>query len=83
MNVLTIEEAAGQLRVSERTIYDMVRAGKIEAFKVGRVWRIPEEALWDALRYRKEGVKPRRTPKGKSDVARLREEVDARVKAQR
>jgi len=37
--ILTIEEVAQYLRVSERTVYDWAHKGEIPAGKIGTVWR--------------------------------------------
>jgi excisionase family DNA binding protein len=37
--VLTLEEAAQFLRVSEATVYQLARSGELPARKVGREWR--------------------------------------------
>jgi excisionase family DNA binding protein len=46
----TIEEIAAQLRVSKMTVYRLVETGEIDHIRVGRVYRIPEEALREYLR---------------------------------
>jgi PTS system nitrogen regulatory IIA component len=38
-DILTIEEVAAYLRVSERTVYDWAQKGEIPAGKFGTVWR--------------------------------------------
>jgi PTS system nitrogen regulatory IIA component len=38
-DILTIEEVARYLRVSERTVYDWAQKGEIPAGKIGTVWR--------------------------------------------
>ena len=38
-SILTIEEVARYLRVSERTVYDWAQKGEIPAGKIGTVWR--------------------------------------------
>ena len=38
-DILTIEEVANYLRVSERTVYDWAQKGEIPAGKIGTVWR--------------------------------------------
>lgn len=43
--ILNVEEAASLLRVSEQTVYNQIRAGKIPATKVGREWRISRSAV--------------------------------------
>ena len=47
---LKVVEVARQLRVDPRTIYRVIAAGALRAVKVGRVWRIPADALDDYLR---------------------------------
>lgn len=37
---LTLPEVAALLRIGERTAYDLARAGRIPAAKVGGQWRI-------------------------------------------
>ncbi|MDR1908560.1 MAG: PTS sugar transporter subunit IIA [Spirochaetaceae bacterium] len=38
-DILTIEEVAKYLRVSERTVYDWAQKGELPAGKIGTVWR--------------------------------------------
>ncbi len=38
-DILTIEEVANYLRVSDRTVYDWAQKGEIPAGKIGTVWR--------------------------------------------
>lgn len=35
----SLEEVARYLEVSNQTVYNMIRAGRIKAYKVGREWR--------------------------------------------
>jgi excisionase family DNA binding protein len=42
---LTIAEAARILRVSKQTVYRLVRAGDLEAARVGRSFRIPAHVV--------------------------------------
>ena len=48
--ILTVPQAAAQLQVSERTIYEWLRDGKIPGRKIGKVWRMSAEVLNDFLR---------------------------------
>jgi PTS system nitrogen regulatory IIA component len=47
-DILTIEEVAKYLRVSERTVYDWAQKGDIPSGKIGTVWRFkkPEIEKW-------------------------------------
>ncbi len=38
-DILNVEEVAEELRVSEQTVYNMIKDGRLKAFKVGREWR--------------------------------------------
>ena len=42
---LTIFEVATIMRVSKRTVYDLVHAGDLEAIKIGGSYRIPDQAV--------------------------------------
>ena len=44
-DVLSAEEAAEALRISENAIYRLLNEGRLKAFKNGRTWKIPKEAL--------------------------------------
>ena len=48
--VMTLEEAAAFLKVSETTVYQLVRSGEPKARKVGREWRILKSQLVEFLR---------------------------------
>ena len=44
-DILTIEEVAKYLRVSERTVYDWAQKGEIPAGKIGTVWRFKRSEI--------------------------------------
>ncbi|MDR2186143.1 MAG: PTS sugar transporter subunit IIA [Treponema sp.] len=43
--ILTIEEVARYLRVSERTVYDWAQRGELPAGKIGTVWRFKKAEI--------------------------------------
>ena len=45
LRYLTVAEVAEQMRVSKMTVYRLVGAGEMPAVRVGRSYRIPEDAL--------------------------------------
>ena len=47
---LTVAEVAASLRVSKMTVYRLVHAGDLPAVRVGRSFRVPEDAVDDYLR---------------------------------
>jgi excisionase family DNA binding protein len=47
---LTVAEVAALMRVSKMTVYRMVHAGELPAVRVGRSFRVPEQAVHEYLR---------------------------------
>ena len=48
--ILTVPQAAEQLQVSERTVYEWLRDGKLPGRKIGKVWRLSAEAINEFVR---------------------------------
>jgi excisionase family DNA binding protein len=48
--IMTLEQVAEMLDVSERTVMREIEAGKLKAFRVGRSWRVRSEALDEYIR---------------------------------
>ncbi len=44
-DILTIREVADYLKVTERTLYRLVKDGELPAFKVGNSWRFRREDI--------------------------------------
>jgi excisionase family DNA binding protein len=47
---LTVAEVAATMRVSKMTVYRLVHNGELPAVRVGRSFRVPEEAVHEYLR---------------------------------
>ena len=47
---LTVAEVASMMRVSKMTVYRLVHSGELPAVRVGRSFRVPEQAVDDYLR---------------------------------
>lgn len=47
---LTVAEVANLMRVSKMTVYRLVHNGELPAVRVGRSFRVPEQAVHDYLR---------------------------------
>ena len=47
---LTVAEVAAVTRVSKMTVYRLVHSGELPAVRVGRSFRVPEQAVQDYLR---------------------------------
>ena len=47
---LTVAEVAAMMRVSKMTVYRLVHNGELPAVRVGRSFRVPEDAVHEYLR---------------------------------
>jgi len=47
---LTVAEVATLMRVSKMTVYRLVHSAELPAIRVGRSFRVPEQAVHDYLR---------------------------------
>jgi excisionase family DNA binding protein len=47
---LTVAEVAAVMRVSKMTVYRLVHNGELPAVRVGKSFRVPEQAVDDYLR---------------------------------
>jgi excisionase family DNA binding protein len=45
LTLLTVEEAAQRLSIGRTTMYALLKAGQINSVRIGRLRRIPSEAL--------------------------------------
>jgi PTS system nitrogen regulatory IIA component len=61
-DILTIEDVAKYLRVSERTVYDWAQKGEIPAGKIGTVWRFKKDSIERWVNERLSGSKKARQP---------------------
>ena len=46
---LTVAEVASLMRVSKMTVYRLVHSGELPAVRVGRSFRVPEQAVHEYL----------------------------------
>lgn len=45
MNLFTVKEVANMLRLTEKTVYKMIKTGAISSVKIGGVLRIKQEEV--------------------------------------
>jgi len=45
MRLLTAEEVSKLFQLKTRQVKELARQGKIPAFKVGKLWRFPEDCI--------------------------------------
>ncbi len=48
-DLLTVEEVCCILSVGKNTAYHLLTTAEIPAFKIGRLWRIPKQAVADYI----------------------------------
>ena len=48
--ILTVKQAAEELQADEQTVRDWLRRGRIPGRRIGRSWRISEEALHEWMK---------------------------------
>lgn len=44
-DLLNVEELCEVLSIGKNAAYDILNAGEIKAFKTGRVWKVPKQAI--------------------------------------
>lgn len=45
LDIMTVEEACEALRMGYSALYELLNSGKLKAFRNGKHWRIPKEAV--------------------------------------
>ena len=45
IKVYTLDEVADILKVTRRTLYNYIKAGKLPAVKMGKYWRVSQDSL--------------------------------------
>jgi len=48
--VLTVEETCEALRIGYNAMYELLKSGKLKAFRNGRVWLVPKAAVIEFIR---------------------------------
>jgi len=48
-DLLNVQEVADLLRVSNQTVYNMLRDGRLSAYKVGKEWRFSKNEVYETI----------------------------------
>ena len=48
--IMQIEEVMGYLNIGKNTMYGLLKSGELNAFKIGKVWKIPKASVEDYVR---------------------------------
>ncbi|WP_072033471.1 helix-turn-helix domain-containing protein [Anaerovibrio lipolyticus] len=43
--MLSLEELCEQLSIGKNAAYELLRSGKIKAFRIKRIWKIPQTSV--------------------------------------
>lgn len=54
--ILTVEELMELLYIGKNTAYQLLNSGEIRAFRIGRVWKIPKEAVREYVLRKAKGI---------------------------
>ncbi|MBP3761304.1 MAG: helix-turn-helix domain-containing protein [Ruminococcus sp.] len=49
-DILKIEDVMKLLDIGKNTLYRLLKSGDINAFKIGKVWKIPKSSVDDYVR---------------------------------
>ena len=49
-DILTVEELCDLLKIGQNAAYSLLNSGSIKAFRNGRTWRIPKQAVIDYVK---------------------------------
>lgn len=49
-DIMTVKECQQLLKVGKNTILDLIHSGELDAFRIGRRWKIPKEAVIEYLK---------------------------------
>ena len=64
--VMTVPELAERLNVSAITIYRLLKAGQLPAFRVGSDWRFSADAIAQWMKEREQGMRSAKQRKRES-----------------
>lgn len=49
-DIITIDELCEWLAIGKNAAYSLLNSGEIKAFKIGRIWKIPREAITEYIK---------------------------------
>lgn len=69
--ILTLEEIASYLRVSERTVYEWAQKGEIPCGKIGMVWRFKRSEIEKWVDSKLSGASRAEKPRGEIQISQI------------
>jgi excisionase family DNA binding protein len=58
LEFLKVEEVAALLKIKEKTVREWIGRGELEAYKIGKEWRVRRDHLDEAIEARRMGAQP-------------------------
>ena len=58
LEFLKVEEVAALLKIKEKTVREWIGRGELEAYKIGKEWRVRRDHLDEAIEARRVGGRP-------------------------
>ena len=49
IDLITIEEMREILSIGKNAAYTILNSGELKAFKIGKVWKIPRQSVYDYI----------------------------------
>lgn len=49
-DLITVEELCELLSIGKNSAYGLLNSGEVKAFRIGRVWKISREAVWEYIK---------------------------------
>ena len=49
-DLITVEDLCELLFIGKNAAYRLLNTGEVKAFRIGRVWKIPREAVYEYVR---------------------------------
>lgn len=44
-DIMTVHDTAEALYIGKNRVYELLKQGELKGFRIGRVWKIPKEAV--------------------------------------
>lgn len=48
--IMSLEEVCEYLAIGKNTAYHLLNSHEIDAFKIGRIWKIPRSSVWNYIK---------------------------------
>lgn len=45
IDLIPVSEVCDRLMISEHVAYNLLRSGELEAFRIGKIWKIPSDSI--------------------------------------